>query len=286
MLLGYNTNGLAHHDLFDAVEILAEIGYQSVAITIDQHSLNPYGQRLNEHIRRLGANLGSKGLRSVLETGARFLLNPRVKHEPTLMSANMEETNLRIDFYRRAIDIAKELGSDCVSLWSGSLREPIPEDQGFSRLVEGLGRVLEYAVRRGVVLGFEPEPGMFIDTMDRFQKLSGFLDSPYFQLTLDVGHLHCSGETPIAEHISRWGHRIVNVHIEDMRMGVHEHLMFGEGEMDFPPIIRALDDAGYQGGVHVELSRHSHEGVAAARRAYDFLEPLVRRRSAKVGEPS
>ena len=41
MLLGYNTNGLAHHDLFDAVGLLAEIGYRSVAITIDHGALPP-----------------------------------------------------------------------------------------------------------------------------------------------------------------------------------------------------------------------------------------------------
>ena len=60
------------------------------------------------------------------------------------------------------------------------------------------------------------------------------------QLTLDVGHLYCQGEVPIADYILRFGPRIVNVHIEDMRAGVHEHLMFGEGEMDFPPILAAL----------------------------------------------
>src|SRR5205823_9451756 len=95
------------------------------------------------------------------------------------------------------------------------------------------------------------------------------------KLTLDVGHLHCLGETPIPDHIARWGSEIVNVHIEDMRAGVHEHLMFGEGEMDFPPIIEALRKIDYRGGLHVELSRHSHEGPTAAQRAYDFLAPLV-----------
>jgi len=275
MLLGYNTNGLAHHDLFDAVDILSDIGYQSIAITIDHHCLNPYGNRIDEQIGRLNAKLQSKGLRSVLETGARFLLNPRVKHEPTLMSPSSEDRHARVDFYRRSIDIAERLGSDCVSVWSGIPREPITEDQGFARLVEGLGRVLDYAIPRGILIGFEPEPGMFIDSMDRFKRLLSFLESPYFQLTLDVGHLHCSGETSIAECITRWGHRIVNVHIEDMRGNVHEHLMFGEGEIDFPPIIKALTGAGYAGGLNVELSRHSHDGVSAAQRAYDFLKPLV-----------
>ena len=41
MFLGYNTNGLAHHGLFDAVELLAEIGYRGVAITIDHNALPP-----------------------------------------------------------------------------------------------------------------------------------------------------------------------------------------------------------------------------------------------------
>jgi len=67
----------------------------------------------------------------------------------------------------------------------------------------------------------------------------------------------------------------VNVHLEDMRAGVHEHLMFGEGEIDFPPIFAALRATGYRGGVHVELSRHSHEGPSAARRAMEFLAPLL-----------
>jgi sugar phosphate isomerase/epimerase len=60
-----------------------------------------------------------------------------------------------------------------------------------------------------------------------------------------------------------------------MRAGVHEHLMFGAGEIDFPPILAALRAAGYRGALHVELSRHSHEGPAAARRAMEFLRPLI-----------
>ena len=56
-----------------------------------------------------------------------------------------------------------------------------------------------------------------------------------------------------------------------MVRGVHEHLMFGEGTMDFPPIFAALREIGYAGGLHVELSRHSHTGVEAVRTARGFL---------------
>ena len=77
------------------------------------------------------------------------------------------------------------------------------------------------------------------------------------------------------ELIDRWARRLVNVHVEDMRAGVHEHLMFGEGEIDFPAVLRGLSSARYVGGVHVELSRHSHEGPFAAQKAYDFLTGVL-----------
>jgi sugar phosphate isomerase/epimerase len=92
---------------------------------------------------------------------------------------------------------------------------------------------------------------------------------------VDVGHLQCQGETPLAEQIETWGSRLCNVHLEDMCRGVHEHLMFGDGEIEFPPVLAALKRVAYDGGVYVELSRHSHDAPKAAQQAYDFLEPIL-----------
>jgi sugar phosphate isomerase/epimerase len=275
MQLGYNTNGLAHHDLIQAIELLGEIGYRSVAITLDHCALNPF-RDYRAQLNQVRAALDRFQMRSVIETGARFLLDPRTKHEPTLMTAESEGRKVRVDFLRRAIDVAAELSSDCVSCWSGILREQLSVDAASARLVDGLRQVLDHAEKRQVAIGFEPEPGMFIATMSDFQKLQSRLDAPLLKMTLDVGHLHCQDELPIAEHVLRWREWLVNVHIEDMRRGRHEHLMFGEGEMQFAPIIDALKQAEYQGGLHVELSRHSHEGSDAARKAFKFLEPLIR----------
>jgi sugar phosphate isomerase/epimerase len=275
MLLGYNTNGLAHHNIFEGVALLAEIGYQSVAITLDHHALNPYADDSPRQIDAMRQMLECLGLRSVVETGARFLLDPRHKHEPTLMTADGAGRSRRIDFLKRAIDVAARLESDCVSFWSGILRDDVTEEAAFVRLTEALKPVVEHAVSRGVKIGFEPEPGMFIDTMERYQRLRDRIDEAHFGLTLDVGHLHCQGETPIAEFIERFAPHLLNVHIEDMRAGVHEHLMFGEGEIDFPPLIDALAKSGYRGGLYAELSRHSHAAPEAAKRAFQFLQPLV-----------
>lgn len=277
MLLGYNTNGLAHHDPFDALELLAEIGYQSVALTLDHGPLNPFGADWPAQQQRLKDSLKRLMLRNVIETGARYLLDPRVKHEPTLVSPDEAARQKRIDFLKRAIDAAAALDSDCVSLWSGIRRDGAGDEETLERLADSLRPVLRHATDSGVTLGFEPEPGMFIDTLKSYQRLLQWIDAPHLQLTLDVGHLWCQGELPISDYIARWGQRIVNVHIEDMRAGIHEHLMFGEGEMRFPPIIEALSRAHYKGGLHVELSRHSHEGPTAAKKAFEFLKPLVER---------
>ena len=37
LLLGYNTNGFAHHRLTDAIEIISSLGYRAVGLTIDVH---------------------------------------------------------------------------------------------------------------------------------------------------------------------------------------------------------------------------------------------------------
>ena len=48
MRLGYNTNGLPHHAAGDALDLLAGLGYRSVALTLDHHLLNPFADRFTE----------------------------------------------------------------------------------------------------------------------------------------------------------------------------------------------------------------------------------------------
>ncbi|HTN77284.1 MAG TPA: TIM barrel protein, partial [Pirellulaceae bacterium] len=171
MFLGYNTNGLAHHDPFDAVALLAELGYQGIALTIDHGLCSPRDSHWQSQAAALRRALEQANMRSVIETGARYLLNPRVKHAPTLVSPRAEERAGRSAFLRHAIDVAVELGSDCVSFWSGIVQDGADDATAEARLISAIQPVVEYAASRAVVLAFEPEPGMFIDTMARFQWL-------------------------------------------------------------------------------------------------------------------
>ena len=72
MFLGYNTNGLAHHDLLDAVELLAGIGYRGVAITIDNNALSPRDPQRWKQAGRLRRLLERLHMRSVIETAPAF----------------------------------------------------------------------------------------------------------------------------------------------------------------------------------------------------------------------
>lgn len=275
MRLGYNTNGLAFHRWPEALEMLADIGYQSVAITLDHDCLDPYAEGLAREVERMAALLARLKLTSVVETGARYLLNPRVKHEPTLMSPDVKERALRIDFLRRAVDVACDLGSDAVSFWSGILRQPLAPEAAMARLADGCSELAHYAAPRSMKQAFEPEPGMFLESFAQFAQLQRQVDSPLFGLTIDIGHVHCVETGEIADYLRQWRSSVYNVHIEDMCRGVHEHLRFGEGEIDFPPVMRTLTEIGYTGGVHVELSRHSHMAPEVARESFNFLKRLM-----------
>lgn len=274
MLLGYNTNGFAHHRLEDALTLLAEMGYRSIALTLDHHFLNPYDPDFRSQLRTVQAILEKHELRTVIETGARYLLDPEQKHQPTLMSSP-ELAQRRLDFLCRSVDVAQQLGSDAVSFWSGTVVEDCPNSELWDRLIKGCHQLCDYAEPRGVKLAFEPEPGMFIDTMNRYAMLSDSVNRDIFGLTLDIGHLQCQGDLPIEEHFPLWQEVLWNVHIEDMVTGMHDHLFFGEGEIDFPSVMSGLKEIEYCGGIHVELSRHSHRAVETARESFQFLNSLL-----------
>jgi L-ribulose-5-phosphate 3-epimerase len=266
---GYGTNGLADHRLEDALTLLADLGYDGVALTLDHHHLDPFAPDLAARTAAVARQLDQLNLAVVIETGARYLLDPWHKHEPTLLS---DDPQPRAALLRRAVDVGADLGAQAVSFWSGTRPLGLDLQTAWARLVAGCTAVLAHAEYRGVTLGFEPEPGMLVERLDDYERLATELgEDPRFGLTLDVGHAWCLEDESPAACVRRAGSRLVNIQIEDMRRGVHEHLDFGEGEIDFPPVLAAIREVGYQGLVTVELPRHSHAGPTVAAWAIEFL---------------
>ena len=273
--LGYGLNGFAGHRLPDACAVVAGLGYDGVALTLDQPHLDPYADDLSSEVARARDSLQRHRLAVVVETGSRYVLDPWHKHEPTLVSEHGRER--RTDLLLRAVRIAHELDAEVMSCWSGTLPAGTSTEEGWQRVVAGLGPVLDEAAHLGVTVCFEPEPGMLVDRLESFESLLTTVGRPdRLGLTLDLGHCVCLEDEPVADCVRRASPRLVHVHVEDMRRGVHEHLDFGEGELDLPVALAALEGVGYRGLVAVELSRHSHAADTVVPRAIRVLREAER----------
>jgi len=315
--LGYNTNGLAHHRPADALRLVAELGYEALAITPDPGCLDPFDLRpaeLND-VRRWAEDLG---LALVIETGSRFLLDAERKHFPTLLESSAADRKRRIDFLKRCLDMAAVLDAEVLSIWSGAAPSgavadwppcevsdqgaeapqnppepvapvvpgadpsaltsapPADPEAPWDHLVRGITELTTFAAGTGVQLAFEPEPGMFIATPDGYGQLVERMGTAGdgLGLTLDVGHCLVTGQD-VVDTIQKWAPRLVNVHLDDIKDRLHDHRMFGEGELDLSSTLRALIDTNFDGIAAVELSRDSHRGPTAAREAMAHLRAAL-----------
>jgi len=250
----YNTNGTANHRLDDALALIADAGYDGVALTLDIHHLDPFAPDFAEGRRRLAARLRQLGLGCVIETGARFLLDPRAKHEPTLVTADPAGRARRLDFLTRALEVAAETGAEAMSFWAGVPKPGVDPAEARAWLHDGVAEVARRAERLGTVAALEPEPGMLVETVDDWAALG----IAGLKLALDTGHCLVTGERDPADAVREFAPHLGTVAIEDMKRGLHVHLPFGDGDMDVPRILAALAEITFNKLVCVELSRESH----------------------------
>ncbi|MBY8882384.1 sugar phosphate isomerase/epimerase family protein [Actinacidiphila acidipaludis] len=270
--LGYGTNGLTDLRLDDALGLLAELGYDGVGLTLDHMHLDPLGPGLAARVARVASRLQSLGLTVTVETGARYVLDPRRKHRPSLLEADAGQRAERTGLLTTAARIAADLGAHALHAFSGIPPAATDPATAWQRLTAGLEPVLDACGRAGLPLALEPEPGHLVGCLADFHHLRALMgDPPALGLTLDIGHCQCLEPLTPQACVTQAAPWLRHVQIEDMRRGVHEHLPFGDGEIDFPPVLAALRDCGYQGLTVVELPRHSHAGPEQAAAAVRFL---------------
>lgn len=254
----YNTNGLQSHRLEDALALLADNGYDGVALTLDVMHLDPLragpgdvaaAQRLLRRLR----------LACVVETGARYVLDPRRKHHPALDDPDPVARLRRLDHLRRCLEVAAELQAEALTLATGPAPAGGDPDVVHALRVEALRELCARGQELGVTVSLEPEPGHGVDTLAGWRALHD--DVPGLGLTLDVSHVSLvEPEGTPAEAIAAHAAHLTVVHLEDAPRGRHEHVPFGEGDLDLPTTLAALAASGFQGLCAVELSRHSHRG--------------------------
>ena len=281
MRLGYHSNGMSQHGLFDGLNLLAKTGYQSVAINIDHGWLAPTDHGVKSSVQGVRSFLQEQKMSCVVEATPNFLLDPANRNFPTLMEHDPGLVESRMRYLKYCVDVAAELEADCMSMRSGVKPEGLTFDQAMERLVEGVGELLLYAAERDVVVSIEPEPGMLVDTLGRFDRLLHLFDSPRLMLTLDICHIFCNNELPLAAQLDRWKGKIANMHLADVRSGQHQHLPFGEGQIGVPLVLDAVAMCGYEGGIHVDLPDFSHAAVTGLQDSFNFLFPLIQQAKEK-----
>ena len=265
----YNTNGLAHHRLDDALGLVADAGYSGLALTLDVHHLDPFAADALQQAERLRERLDALCLEVVVETGARYLLDPRVKHEPTLVTADPAGRARRLAYLRRACDLADVLRAEAVSLWTGVPREGVDREQAWGWAVDGLRALVDSHGAAAYAIAVEPEPGMLVEDADDWARLHEQV--PGTTLALDTGHCVVSGRWSPQDAVREFAPHLGTVAVEGMRRGVHDHLPLDEGDVDLPAVLQALVDVTWDGLVTLELSRDSHRAHEMVPRAMATL---------------
>jgi inosose dehydratase len=168
----------------------------------------------------------------------------------------------------KAIRLAHLLGIKHVITTEGDPKSEFghnltPEERIFS-VREKLHTPILWAEELGVELLLETH-GIVTDSVENMAKLLDALGHvKSVGICLDTGNSWLGGAEPI-EFIKTFGKRIKHVHWKDMEADWEEKrgsvygcgmsvITLGDGVIDIPPIVKALQDAGFEGATTLEIA--------------------------------
>jgi len=276
--LAFSTNAYLKFSFSEAARRLATIGYRGIEIMADVPHAWP-ACLLEEQKQAIRQSLIDNRL-AISNINA-FMMNaisdPRQRYwHPSWIEPDRHYRQIRIDHTRRSLTLARELGAPCITTEPGG---PVEAGASWSKalqlFVEGLKPVAEHAEEEGVLLLIEPEPELLIETADQFLELMQHIDSPAIGLNFDIGHFYCVGDEP-APTVQRLAPYIRHFHLEDIAATrVHQHLIPGEGAIDFGSTFRAIKDINYQGWITIELYPYVDDPDNAARTARERVIAML-----------
>lgn len=277
MRFAYSTNAYTRRPLDSALRDIRARGFEGVEILADVPHAFP-DRRLD--VRALRSVLSETGLAiSNLNGNTASGLDPDRRDPagfwPSLLDRDEGLRARKVDYLRRLIDLARRLGAPCVCTASGPCPPGEDPDSAWNRLRGGLDEVLEFASREPAVrLGIEYEPGFLVGDLASLTRLLGEAAHPLLGANLDLGHAVCVGDDPVRA-IEQLAGRIWNLHAEDIRGRVHDHLIPGRGDVDFARIGRALASTGYSGFLTLELYPYKDDPGGAGEEGLRHLRRVM-----------
>lgn len=271
MRLAYSTNAYRRFPAVEAIRRIASVGYRGVELMADAPHAWPADTTDDDIAAIRGAldehNLELSNINAFMTTAIQDFWHP------SWIEPDEAFRRQRISHTKAALTLARKLGARCITTEPGG---PLPE--GMSRgaaldiFTDGLNDALGHAEEVGVLLLVEPEPDLLIENTEQFLELAERVDSPMFGLNFDIGHFYCVGED-LPGAVRRLQSFTRHYHIEDIAASrVHEHLVPGEGAIDFSAVLSAIQETGYDGWITVELYPYLSDPDGAGRKAREYLE--------------
>ena len=219
--LCYSTFGLTNLDFLRAIDEVGKAGYPGVELSFHRDQFNPF-DITDDYLDQIKRKLDSLEITAACMSTASHFFTPQRPHEPSLMTPDLAGRKRRIDLVKRGIRVARKLNIPLVSFGSGFIRDEHvsnPSVNPRELLVDSVHQCLrELRDNDDITLLIEPEPGMYIETLDQGMSLVDEVGSKQFQLHLDLNHNYCS-ETNYLETLGKAAPHAKFLHVSDSQEG-------------------------------------------------------------------
>ncbi len=219
--LSYSTFGLTNLSFTEAIEAVDRAGYQGIELSFHRTQFNPF-EITDQTIQAVKSHLETGTVEAACIATASHFFTPSRPHEPSLICPDLAGRKRRIDLVRRGIELARELNVSLVTFGSGFIRDEHvmnPSVDPHALLVDSIHECLQMlGDGEDITLLIEPEPGMFIETVEQGVSLVEEIASPHFQLHLDLCHMYCS-EVDYISALAQAAPYTRYLHVSDARRG-------------------------------------------------------------------
>lgn len=219
--LSYSTFGLTQLNFLEAIDVVDQAGYAGIELSFHRDQFNPFDID-DASLATVKKRLEAARVKPACVATASHFFTPSRPHEPSLMSPDLAGRKRRISLVKRGIHVARKLGVSLVTFGSGFIRDEHVSNQSVNPralLVDSIRQCLgELHDDEDITLLIEPEPGMFIESMEQGLSLINEVDSPRFQLHVDICHAYCS-EKNYVDALAQAAPFTRYLHISDAREG-------------------------------------------------------------------
>ena len=274
MIFGYSTNAFKKFTLIDSIEKIARLGFKGVEIMVDRPHLYPPDFNENQ-LKNLIAALTRNNL-TVTNLNSFTLFAVGDTYLPSWIEPDKERREIRIRHTLDSLQVAKKLGCGSISIPPGGPLTGSSRLQAMKLFYNGLEQVVPTAEELGIMVLVEPEPDLMIETTVQFKEFITDVKSDAVGINFDIGHFFCVGENPrqAFEEVFRW---VGHVHIEDIAPSrEHNHLIAGQGVIDFKTIFETMVRLGYRNHISLELYPYLDKPEEAGRESLAYLGPIFK----------